>query len=370
MTKGATTLNRKHLAAATAALVSGAMVAAGVTTAPATAAVADQQATRTIAKKLLSPLSVAVSDDGTVYYSQNFMGTLQSRSPGKKPVTHYQSKGDEVGAISEHHGSVRFATTGKKALLWGIGGSGKAVKLADLGAYEAAKNPDAKQAYGFEEISPGCKSQLPTGEGAPPAQYTGIVESHPYGSDIAGSKTYVADAAANAVFKVNGKGKVSTVAVLPGVPVVVTQPIADAVGWPNCTLGLTYVLEAVPTDVERGPDGKLYVSTLTGGPEDGSTGAVARVYKINPKTGKAKVFADHLVSATGVTVADNGDVYVAQLFAGTVARIKKGSTKVKPYYQAPLTASVHWNDGLAVTTHALVGLGPDEAPGGKVVWVD
>ena len=42
----------------------------------------------------------------------------------------------------------------------------------------------------------------------PPAQYTGIVESHPYGSAIDGSTTYVADAAANAILSVNGKGKV------------------------------------------------------------------------------------------------------------------------------------------------------------------
>jgi hypothetical protein len=360
-------LNRKHLAAAAAAL---ALVAAGATTAPAQARVADKPTAKTLVKNLVSPLSLAVSDDGTIYYSQNFAGTLQSKAPGKKPVTHFQSKkGEEVGAISEHHGSVRFATTGeKKQLLWGIGGSGKAVKLADLGAYEADKNPDAGVHYGFETISPGCASQLPA-EG-PPAQYTGIVESHPYGSAMDGSVTYVADAAANAILKVKGNGKVSTLALIPGVPVEITAEIAAATGFPQCTVGLTYVLEGVPTDVELGKDGKLYVSTLTGGPEDGSTGALSKVYKINANTGKVKLLAENLMSATGVAVADNGDVYVAQLFPGDISRIKKGKSVAKSYFGTKFPAAVEWTeDGLYATTKALVGLEPGQKPGGKVVWI-
>ena len=361
-------MNRKHFAAATAAL---ALVAAGATTAPAQASVADKPTAKSLVKNLLSPLSLAVSDDGTVYYSQNFAGTLQSKSPGKKPVTHFQStKGEEVGAISEHHGSVRFATTGKKKILWGIGGSGKAVKLADLGTYEADKNPDADVPYGFDTISPGCAQQLPTGPEAPPAQYTGIVDSHPYGSAMKGSDTYVADAGANAILRVNGKGKISTVALIPGVPVVITQEIATAVGFPNCTVGLTYVLEGVPTDVELGPDGWLYVSTLTGGPEDGSTGALSKVYKVNPKTGKVKLVAENLMSATGVAVADNGDVYVAQLFPGDISRIKKGKSVAKSYFGTKLPATVEWTaDGLYATSNALVGLEEGQAPKGKVVWI-
>ncbi|GAA2127631.1 ScyD/ScyE family protein [Nocardioides bigeumensis] len=361
-------MNRKHLAAAAATL---ALVAAGATTAPATAVVADAPSSKTIVKNLLSPLSLAVSDDGTVYYSQNFAGQLFSKSPGKKPVQHFQGKkGEEVGAVSEHHGSVRFATTGKKKLLWGIGGSGKPVKMADLGAYEAEKNPDAGAHYGFETITPGCAQQLPTGPEAPPAQYTGIVDSHPYGSAIDGSTTYVADAGANAILAVKGNGKIKTVALIPGVPVVITQEIATAIGFPNCTVGLTYVLEGVPTDVEKGSDGKLYVSTLTGGPEDGSTGALSKVYKINPKTGAVKLLADNLFSATGVAVADNGDVYVSQLFPGTISRIKKGKSVAKPYYSSKLTAAVEWTeDGLYATTNALTGLEPGSSPRGKVVWI-
>ena len=361
-------MKRKSVLAAAAALV---VMAAGAATAPATAVVADKPASKTIVKKLLSPLSIAVADDGTLFYSQNFAGQLLSKAPGEKPVTLFQStKQEEVGAVSTNSlGEVQFATTGKKKTLWGIGDSGKPVKLADLGAYEETKNPDKATTYGFTSIPATCASQLPAD--GPPAQYTGIVDSHPYGSAIDGSTTYVADAGANAVLAVNNaKGKIKTVATFPGVPVVVTAEVAASVKFPACTIGLTYVLEAVPTDVELGPDGKLYVSTLTGGPEDGSTGAVSKVYKVNPSTGKVKLFAENLLSATGVAVADNGDVYVAQLFAGDISRIKKGKSVAKSYYGAPLTAAVEWTeDGLYASTHALVGAEPGQEPGGKIVWI-
>ena len=203
-------MKRKSVLAAAAAL---AVMAAGSATAPATAVAAPESTT--LVKKLLSPLSLAVSEDGTLYYSQNFAGQLLSKAPGEKPVTVFEStKGDEVGAVSEHHGSVRFATTGKKKTLWGIGNSGKPVKLADLGAYEETKNPDKGASYGFESIRAVCAQQLPAD--GPPAQYTGIVDSHPYGSAMDGSTTYVADAGANAILSVNGKGKIKTVALIPG----------------------------------------------------------------------------------------------------------------------------------------------------------
>ena len=75
------------------------------------------------------------------------------------------------------------------------------------------------------------------------------------------------------------------------------------------------------------PDGWLYVSSLPGGPEDGSLGAQGRVYKVNPKNGKVVEVARGFVSTVNVAVADNGDVYVAQLFAGSIVRIPAGTDK-------------------------------------------
>ena len=135
---------------------------------------------QTIAKELLSPLSLAVSRDGTAYVSQNFAGMLMKIPPGGKPEVVYAApkKNTEVGAVSEHLGSLRFATTkGRKAFLWGVGGNGKAVKMADLGAFEEKKNPDGDVSYGFEGLDAACEAQIPP---EVPAGYTGIVESHPY----------------------------------------------------------------------------------------------------------------------------------------------------------------------------------------------
>ena len=66
------------------------------------------------------------------------------------------------------------------------------------------------------------------------------------------------------------------------------------IGLPACVTGLNYKFEPVPTDVEMGPDGWLYVSSLPGGPEDGSLGAQGRVYKVNPANGKVVEVAARL----------------------------------------------------------------------------
>ncbi len=99
---------------------------------------------------------------------------------------------------------------------------------------------------------------------------------------------------------------------MPPTPVTITADAAAANQLPACTVGLTYKFEPVPTDVELGPDGWLYVSSLPGGPEDPSLGANGRVYKVNPKSGKVKLLAGGFISTVDVAVANNGDVYVAE----------------------------------------------------------
>ena len=347
-----------------------AVLAAGALTAPVQAAEADRAAPKpeTLAKGLLSPLSLAVSRDGTTYVAQNFAGMLMKVPPGGKPEVVYAAKrkGTEVGAVSEHLGSLRFATTeGAKTHLWGIGGNGRPVKMADLGAFERKKNPDADVSYGFEGLDPACAAQIPP---EVPAAYTGIVESHPYATAMKGGTTYVADAAGNDILSVSPKGKVKALAVLPPVPVVVTPEIAAGAGVPTCAVGKTYRFEPVPTDVEVGPDGKLYVSTLTGGPEDGSTGAQSKVYRIHPRTGATTLVAEGLVSAVGLAVNKKGDLYVSQLFAGQVAKIKKGSSTPKPWLAQPLPGDVEWSSR---GVHATVNVLPPEKgkPNGKVIRV-
>jgi hypothetical protein len=342
----------------------------GAVTSQASADSATKPSTQTLASGLLSPLSLAVGKDGTTYFSQNFAGLLMKQKPGqKKPSVIYANKdGFEVGAVSEHRGSLRFALSKnqRRGVIMAVGGSGKPVAIANLGVYEKKNNPDAKNSYGFRNLSDDCAAQMPQ-QGPPPA-YQGIVETHPYATLMAGGTTYVADAAANAIFGIPRRGKVTTVAVLPPVPAEITAAAAEQFGFPDCVVGKTYYFEAVPTDVEAGPGGQLYVSTLPGGPEDGSLGALAAVYKVNPRTGKVTKVAGGLISATGLAVARNGDIFVAELFRGRISRIKAGQSKPHGFVDAPLPADVEvGSKGLFATINALPG--EDTPPAGKVVRV-
>ncbi len=339
--------SRPGVAAAVAALLAGGLFAP----APAGAVLAPEPTT--IAKKLVSPLSMAVAGDGTAYVSQNFAGLLTAVRPGAKPqVVFAAPKRTELGAVSVAGGVVRFATTAKKhAVLWSMRPGGRPVMVADLWKNERTKNPDADQSYGFSDLDATCLAQVPA---EVPASYTGIEDSHPYGTAVRHGTTYVADAAANAILAVSPRGKVSTVAVLPPVPVVITAEAAAANQLPACTVGHTYSFEPVPTDVEVGKGGWLYVSMLPGGPEDGSAGANGMVVKVKARTGAVRTVASGLAGATGVAVARNGDVYVAQLFGGQVSRIRHGSTTATPWATVTMPAAVEWVGGhVLVSAHVL-----------------
>lgn len=316
-----------------------------------------------VARKLVSPLSMVVAGDGTTYVSQNFAGLLTAvpAGGGKPEVVFGAPKGTELGALSESRGTVRFATTkGKEAFLWSMRPGTRPVKVADLGKHERTTNPDADVAYGFTDLDPTCAAQIPP---EVPAAYTGIKESHPYGSTVRRGTTYVADAAGNSIVAVDARGKVSTVAVLPPIQVLITAEAAAANGLPACTVGKSYGFEAVPTDVEVGPGGWLYVSLLPGGPEDGSAGANGAVVRVKARTGRVRPVASGFAGATGVAVADNGDVYVAELFGGQVTRIKKGTGTPKPYAEVIMPGAVEWADGdLLVSANVLA-----DPPAGMVL---
>lgn len=362
-------LSRAGVATAAALALTGSAVAGGSAEARSTSD--ERVVPHVVATKLFSPLSVDVAADGTRWYSQNFAGMLMRKKPGKPATVVFRNtKGAEVGAVSERKGTVRFAVSGQGfASLMELRKGGKAKRLADLAAYEKAKNPDRTVRYGFTSLDPACAAQFPT-EGMPP-QYTGIVESHPYATaQAAGGTTYVADAAGNSILAVNRAGKVRTVAVLPPASLKIDAGFADRSEWPACSVGKTYRFEGVPTDVEIGPKGILYVSTLPGGPEDGSLGAAAAVYQVNPRTGKVAKLAGGLVSATGLAVSPRGHVFVAELFGGRIAVIPRGSRTARTYVKAPLPGDVTWTpQGLFATTGVLTGLSgePGDKPAGQVI---
>jgi len=123
----------------------------------------------------------------------------------------------------------------------------------------------------------------------------GNLDSNPYGLLVEPGVTYVADAGGNTLLRAMPNGSVTVSAVFN--PVAVVAPFGQA--------------EAVPTEVKRGPDGALYVSTLTGVPFQAGVAAIYRVTE-----GQApQLVAGGFKMITDFDIAADGSLYVLE-FAG------------------------------------------------------
>jgi len=175
------------------------------------------------------------------------------------------------------------------------------------------------------------------------APYTGIVDSHPYGTTIGSTgSTYVADQRANALLRIDSSGHISTVAVLPSASFIITAAYAASLGLNSCVIGHKRVLEPGPTDVAIGPDGKLYVTTVpfifpNSGP------ALGAVYRVSPKTGATTRVASGLNGATSLAITPTGTIFVTELYRNRVTKISNGI--VTPYLSLTEPAAVEWANG-------------------------
>ncbi len=364
-------MRTRHLLAATAALaLAGSTAAAGLNGAAASVHPSAHKAAptvTTIAKKLVGPLSVAQAPDGTRYWTDAFAGLLYKQTPTGTVSVVYKSKHHGADGVSADGGQLRFVTgsdDNKSGGVWTLDAGGAPKLLGDTYAYEKKANPDGKFQYGFLKTPKSCLAQLPEEFG--PGTYSGVKETHSYAVASAAGVDYVADAGANAILALDATGAFRTVAALKPVKVKVTPAAARGAHLPSCIVGKKYALEAVPTDIEYGPDGQLYVTSLPGGPEDGSLGLNGRVLKIDPATGHVSTVVGGLLSPTGVAVTSTGDIYVAQLFRGVISKIAAGSHKARTYLKVPMPAAVEVTPtGLLATINAL----PGRKPKGQVVTV-
>jgi hypothetical protein len=327
-----------------------------------------------LANGLVSPLHVAVGTNKSVYVTQDFAGTL-SRVNGDQTVdTVYQApQGWEVAGV-ETRGATIFFLESKGAGLGdpaGLGGYLKAISprgdvrtIADLAEYERNTNPDAGEDYGFAPgTSDQCLKEAAAIPDAPPPQYTGTVDSHPYATYVRGNTAYVADAGANAILEVDiDSGDVTTLAVLPPRPAVLTPEAAATLGAPSCA-GFEYAFEPVPTDVEMGPDGWLYVTSLPGGPEVPSLGDRGAIFKVRPWTGQTRLWVEDILSPTGLAVANNGDVYVASLFGNQILKFNGSKGHRTQFLAVGAPADVEIRGRTLYSTADALG-GPPPGPGG------
>ncbi len=274
----------------------------------------------TVDADVLAPFQLAVRGQ-RVWATDGFTGT----------VTRYDAKGHKtvLATTAGETAGIDVAPDGRTYAYTGSDAAGSYLQIVgphssrrvDLGAYEATRNPDGGVTYGVVAGGNPCAdavfSQLSGGD----ATYTGVVDSHPYAVAWLGDGNWaVADAAGNDILKVSASGRISTLAVLPTQPIVVTAQMASSLGLPDCVVGVTYAFEPVPTDVEWSA-GKLWVSALPGGPEDGSLGARGKVYRVDPRTGQSRMVAGGFLGATNIAVRPDGTIYVAELFGGKITGI-------------------------------------------------
>jgi hypothetical protein len=335
---------------------------------------------KTLSSSYIGPLQFAVAGK-KVFVADSFTSTLNLIGDPKPLATGPDSTtgGDiaGVGVDSRRQALAYTSSTGDHATTTlTILRRGAKPVVADLSGFEKTRNPDSKIAYGITQpLAPAVKScvlaslQAAGAPGADQGQvsYPGQVDSHPYAVAALGDGSWaVADAGGNDIVRVDRWGHVSLIAVLPAQPLKITQAVIDANGLPSCALGITYRSEAVPTDVETGPDGALYVTTLPGG-LSGTPGSVYRVSRWGHSWPQR--VATGFQAATNLAIDPWGGIYVAELGAGSISKVVDG--RPVSVLKLPGAVAVEWANGhlYASTAPAALseGAGPTPPPPGTVV---
>lgn len=248
--------------------------------------------------------------DGTI-------GTIAADQPGASGVA---TAGGRIAFTTTVSNPETFENSASGLNIWGW----EKKVYADTHAFETKYNPDRKLSYGVKNPSQ-CVTDTLTAMQFP-VSYTGGIDSHAYSVAAVPGGWAVADAGANAVFLVSNSGRIRTLAVLPAQPFTFDAAAVAGLGLPDCFLGVTYAFESVPTDVEFGRDGFLYVTTLPGGPETPALGARGKLYRVNPWTGRATVVASGFLGATNLAIGKHGEFYVSEFFGGTITKVQRGRT--------------------------------------------
>ena len=268
-----------------------------------------------VAGGLTNPGPVALGDDGSVYVAEAGMGGAEKFSDPEAgsgtrgttgQITRIGADGSRTviarnlpSTMSEEGASGASDMIYGNGALWAVWAgappglqrlplegslvridlnTGEARAVADLVGFEAKNNPDPNQ-----------------------------VDSNPYGLTLGpDGMVYVADAGGNDVLKVDpNTGQVSLVAVIPGLPVPAEQEQPGG----NPERGGKQELDPVPTAVQFGPDGALYVSLLSGAPFPTGASRVVRV----TMDGKVSDAVPGLTMTTDLDKGPGGSWYALQV---------------------------------------------------------
>ncbi|WP_404436103.1 ScyD/ScyE family protein [Microbacterium aerolatum] len=304
--------------------------------------------------QLGAPFSIAL--DGTrVYVADGATGTIGQLQPdgqiapliaGIPGLTGLAIRGASMAwASSVEDGSTEPPVILESGL--NIRGPKGTVTYADLHAYEVANNPDAGNAYGITDPNP-CVVEA---TGGAPLSYTGLIDAHAYNVASWKGEWLVADAGANAVMRVTDSGQVSTLAVLPPVPVTLTAESAGMLGLPACAAGDTYYVEPVPAGITVGSGGVIYVTTLPGFP--GETASQGALWQVGTD-GSATQIVSGLSGPTSAAVKGR-DVYVAELFGAGVTQVTGGTASPFAALNGAVSVAVASNGTVWAATMDLSG---------------
>jgi hypothetical protein len=314
---------------------------------------------RTLSSSFAAPLQFAVSPTSNIVVADSGTSTLNEIGRSTPLATGPSAKsGSDIAGVAIDPKTRAIAYTSStgdhSTTRLTILSAGHQPVIADLSGFEKTQNPDKINTYGTSTRN-SCTVPALT-KAHIPVSYTGMVDSHPYAvASLGGGSWAVADAGGNDILKVDPSGTVSLISVLPPQPLKITAGIAKDNGLNPCLIGITYKFEPVPTDVEVGPQGRLLVTTLAGGPEGPQNGDPGSVYSI-ATNGAATRIATGFAGATNLAVTPSGRIFVAELSSGFVAEVVNG--RPRPVLFLPGVVGLEYaNGGLYASTAPAVNGG-------------
>ena len=319
-------MNRITLrAGAFGALASFALLAAGCTDEPTTAALAPANAnthqggghgTPDETAELAAPIfDIAALPDGGIAFAEfTTLKALDRRGSIREILTVPTAPGSAVNGIAPIGARSFWVTSAGLDLAVGAGlwrvSNGSARLVGDIEAFEIANDPDATVGTGWK--TPACEEDPVQGFSAGP-------QSNPYHLEsLGGEVAIVADAAGNSVLRGTAGGDLEVVAVL--------EPPTDENGdWhvlKTLDDGTECYVQPVPTAVAAGPDHALYVSELTGvpGPDMDGIQGEARVWRVHgdasnascPSSADCDLAVSGLTSVIDIDFGADGRLYVVE----------------------------------------------------------
>jgi hypothetical protein len=231
-------------------------------------------------------------------------------------VSGLASGADRSGAFATGVDGISFARNGR---LYGIMTSSRDVIPPGLTPPTAAK---LQQQLGqLISLKPGGAVRYVADVGHEnhtwSAAHAGLVpgqfpDANPYGVLALPRARWVVDAGANTINRIGSNGRVTIMGFIP-------NPAAS---------------DSVPTCIDKGPDGALYIGELTGG---GNGPGSASIWRFTPRNQKLTKWATGLTAVTGCGFAPNGRFYATEFSTagldnaapgtGAVVRVRHGKPR-------------------------------------------